>query len=201
MPSSTSPTCTSRPGVTFVCQEAEGAQIYSDSREQNSHSSKYLHRSDKRCGQGLQSVQNTGEIASGPGNINLTTVMQLHGKLVFHKCVMTTTTVMKESCFVNGTLVSKHNSFCITLTLSVIYDFGNSFLTSLSQFLSDLFSSVTLPEKITVLKKTEISQVYKTSIPRTEKSFPVLHCSIFSPGLITPIFSGTYFNYSSCELY
>lgn len=84
--------------------------------------------------------------------------MQSHGKLVFNKCVMTTTTVMKES-FVNGTLVSKYISFCITLTLSVTYDFGNSFLTSLSQFLSDLFSSVKLPERITVLNKQKHTSV------------------------------------------
>ena len=35
MPSSTSPSCTSRSGVILVCQEAEGGQIYNDSREQH----------------------------------------------------------------------------------------------------------------------------------------------------------------------
>lgn len=35
MPSSTPPACTSRPGVTLICQEAEGGQIYNDSREQH----------------------------------------------------------------------------------------------------------------------------------------------------------------------
>lgn len=35
MPSSTPPSCTSRSGVTLICQEAEGGQIYNDSREQH----------------------------------------------------------------------------------------------------------------------------------------------------------------------
>lgn len=35
MPSSTPPPCTSRSGVTLICQEAQGGQIYNDSREQH----------------------------------------------------------------------------------------------------------------------------------------------------------------------
>lgn len=35
MPSSTPPSCISGSGVTLICQEAEGGQIYNDSREQH----------------------------------------------------------------------------------------------------------------------------------------------------------------------